>query len=119
MNKLNITFAYAFPSAVIPQIIFKIDGTVLAGYKLADGTGSADEDVPFFGRYVTINGFKNNADAQLTALLPHTIYQVAIDQALEISEGDITEVPNQTEVGLEVTISVKAWSKETLTPEIQ
>ena len=116
------TKAYAFQAfagAVIPQIIFKIDGTVLAGYKLADGTGSADADFNFVDKYVTINGFKDKSAAQLTALLPHTIYQVAIDQALEISEGDITEVPNQTEVGLEVTISVKAWSKETLTPEIQ
>ena len=115
------TSAYAFqalPGAVIPQIIFKIDGTVLKGFKLADGTGSATEDVAFTGKYVTINGFRNAAGS-LTALLPHSIYQVAISKALDISEGDITDEPNKDEVGLEVTISVKEWSKETLTPEIQ
>ena len=115
----NVYAFQAFAGAVIPQIIFKVSGTVLAGYKLADGTGDPAADVAFTGKYVTINGFKNVSDVQLTALAPHTIYQVAVDSALEISEEDITGEPNQDEVGLEVTISVKAWSKETLTPEIQ
>ena len=126
-DKTNVTAAagskayafQAFAGTVIPQIIFKVKGTVLTGYKLADGTGSATEDVTFTGKYITINGFKDNAAAQLTALVPHTIYQVAIGKALDISEEDITDEPNQEEVGLEVTITVKAWSKETLTPEIQ
>ena len=114
------TQAYAFQcyaGAVIPQIILRVSGTVAAGFKLADGTEGA-----FTGKYVTINGFKTGTGetaAKLMALEAHKVYQVAMETPLDISAGDITDGANKAEVGLNVTISVKAWSKETLTPEIQ
>ena len=111
------TKAYAFQAFsgnVIPQIIFKVGGTVADGYKLADGTTGN-----FTGKFITIKGFKLAGGTALTALAPHKIYQVAVGAPLSIAVEEITPEPNQDEVGLQVTIKVLDWTKETLTPEVQ
>ena len=110
--------AYAFQTyagAVVPQIILRVEGTVAPGFKLADGTTGR-----FTGKYITINGYtKGGTSTQLDALVAHTVYQVAMDKPLDISASDIDDAANKDEVGLNVLITVKAWSKESLTPEIQ
>ena len=42
-------YAYQlFAGSLIPHVIYKVSGTVSAGYKLADGTGDADNPTPLY-----------------------------------------------------------------------
>ena len=84
---------------------------------MADGTGfNATANTPFTGKYITINGFKTGAGTSLEALVAHTIYSI---NALTVLPSNIDGKANRTEIGFAVEITVKQWSKETLTPEIQ
>ena len=109
-------YAYqAYAGLLIPQIIFQVSGV---------STGTlAGQEAPgaFENYYVTIKGFTkstNGVQTQLTTLNPHTVYQVAMDAPLTVNATAITPEPDKDEVGLVVNVTVKEWSKETLTPEI-
>ena len=113
----NVYAFQTFAGNLIPQVIFRVSGVLLKGYQLADGTGfNATANTPFTGKYITINGFKTGAGTSLEALVAHTIYSI---NALTVLPSNIDGKANRTEIGFAVEITVKQWSKETLTPEIQ
>ena len=112
-------YAYqVFASNLIPHIVYKVSGTVSAGYKLADGTGDADNPTPFTGKFITVKGFKENGVA-LRSIAPHKIYKMGLDgSGIEITPDKITDNPEKTKIDLIVAITVADWSISNVVPEI-
>ena len=115
------TKAYAyqvFSGNVVPHIIYKVSGTVSAGYKLADGTGDADNPTPFTGKYITVKGFRESGTL-LSATEPHKIYKLGLeDGGIEITPEKITDKPEKAKIDLIAAITVADWTTANVTPEI-
>lgn len=112
-------YAYqVFASNLIPHIVYKVSGTVSAGYKLADGTGDADNPTPFTGKFITVKGFKENGVA-LRSIAPHKIYKMGLDgSGIEITPDKITDKPEKNKIDLVVAITVADWTTANVIPEI-
>lgn len=112
-------YAYhVFSGYLIPHIIYKVSGTVSAGYKLADGTGDADNPTPFSGKFITVTGFKENG-VSLVSIQPHKIYKMGLENGgVEITPDKITDKPEKTKIDLMVAITVADWTVSNVTPEI-
>ena len=115
------TKAYAyqvFSGNVVPHIIYMVCGTVSAGYKLADGTGDADNPTPFTGKYITVKGFRESGTL-LSATEPHKIYKLGLeDGGIEITPDKITDKPEKAKIDLIAAITVADWTTANVTPEI-
>ncbi len=115
------TKAYAYQvyaGNFVPHIIYKVSGTVSAGYKLADGTGDADNPTPFTGKYITVKGFKEGSSSVI-GLMPHKIYKMGLENGgIEITPDKITDNPEKTKIDLIVAITVADWTVSNVTPEI-
>lgn len=116
-------YAYQVLSAVqavslVPHIIYKVSGTVSAGYKLADGTGDENNPTPFTGKYITVKGFKEGGSS-IGSVHPHKIYKMGLENGgIEITPDKITDNPEKTKIDLIVAITVADWSVSNVTPEI-
>lgn len=112
-------YAYqVFASNLIPHIVYKVSGTVSAGYKLADGTGDADNPTPFTGKFITVKGFKENG-VTLRSIAPHKIYKMGLDgSGIEITPDKITDKPEKNKIDLVVAITVADWTTANVIPEI-
>ena len=115
------TKAYAyqvFSGTVIPHIIYKVSGTVAAGYRLSDGTGDADNPTPFTDKYITVKGFKEGG-VTLASIEPHKIYKMGLENGgIEITPDKITDNPEKTKIDLIMAITVADWTTSNVTPEI-
>ena len=115
------TKAYAyqvFSGNVVPHIIYKVSGTVSAGYKLADGTGDADNSTSFTGKYITVKGFRDSGSL-ISEIEPHKIYKLGLeDGGIEITPDKITDKPEKAKIDLIVAVSVADWTVANVTPEI-
>ena len=107
-----------FAGSLIPHIIYKVSGTVSAGYKLADGTGDADNSTSFTGKYITVKGFRDSGSL-ISAIEPHKIYKMGLaDSGIEITPDKITDKPEKAKIDLIVAVSVADWTVANVTPEI-
>lgn len=115
------TKAYAyqvFSGNVVPHIIYKVSGTVSAGYKLADGTGDADNSTSFTGKYITVKGFRDSGSL-ISAIEAHKIYKMGLaDSGIEITPDKITDKPEKAKIDLIAAITVADWTTANVTPEI-
>lgn len=115
------TKAYAYQilyGAKIPHIIYKVSGTVSAGYKLSDGTGDLNNPTPFTGKYITVKGFRENGSL-ISAITNHKIYKMGLDGGgIVITPDKITDKPEKTKIDLIVAITVADWTVANVTPEI-
>ena len=115
------TKAYAyqiFASALIPHIIYKVSGTVSAGYKLADGTGDMDNPTPFTDKYISIIGYRENGSL-ISQIDAHKIYKLGLENGgMEITPDKITDKPEKSKIDLVVAITVANWAVSNVTPEI-
>ena len=111
-------YAYqAFTSALIPHIIYKVSGTVAAGYRLSDGTGDMDNPTPFTGKYITVKGLVENG-TPLRRIRNHTIYKMGLENGgIEITPDKITDNPEKTKIDLIVAVTVADWTTSNVTPE--
>ena len=121
INNFNNDYARSseqcFTSALIPHIIYKVSGTVSAGYKLADGTGDADNPTPFTGKYITVKGLVENG-IPLRRIYNHTIYKMGLENGgIEITPDKITDNPEKTKIDLIVAVTVADWTVSNVTPE--
>ena len=112
-------YAYQiFAHGLVPHIVYKVSGTVSAGYKLADGTGDADNPTPFTGKFITVKGFKENGST-LGSTQAHKIYKMGLDgSGIEITPDKITDQPEKNKMDLIVAITVADWSISNVVPEI-
>lgn len=112
-------YAYqVFSGSVVPHIIYKVSGTVSAGYKLADGTGDADNPTPFTGKYITVKGFRENGTL-LSSTMSHKIYKMGLENGgIEITPDKITDKPEKDKMDLIVGITIADWTTANVTPEI-
>ena len=121
MTSATGTKAYAyqvFSGNVVPHIIYKVSGTVSAGYKLADGTGDADNSTSFTGKYITVKGFRDSGSL-ISEIEPHKIYKLGLeDGGIEITPDKITDKPEKAKIDLIVAVSVADWTVANVTPEI-
>ena len=102
----------------IPHIVYKVSGTVSAGYKLADGTGDADNPTPFTGKFITVKGFKENG-VNLASVHAHKIYKMGLDgSGIEITPDKITDQPEKNKIDLIMSVTVADWSISNVVPEI-
>lgn len=115
------TKAYAYQvlyGAKVPHIIYKVSGTVSAGYKLSDGTGDLNNPTPFTGKYITVKGFRENGSL-ISAISNHKIYKMGLENGgIEITPEKITDKPEKTQIDLIVAITVADWTVSNVTPEI-
>ena len=122
VTSLTGTKAYAYQVFsnydMVPHIVYKVGGTVSAGYKLSDGTGDPNNPTPFTGKYITVKGFRENGTL-LTWPQPHKIYKAGLENGgIEITPDKITDKPEKTRSDLVVAVTVADWTMENLTPEI-
>ena len=114
------TKAYAYQvlaGSYVPHIIYKVGGTVSAGYKLADGTGDENNPTPFTGKYITVKGFKEGGSS-IGSVHPHKIYKMGLENGgIEITPDKITDNPEKTKIDLIVAITVADWTVSNVTPE--
>ena len=114
------TKAYAyqvFESDLVPHIIYKVSGTVSAGYKLADGTGDLSNPTPFTGKYITVKGFKTVTPVERVD--SHRIYKMGLENGgIEITPEKITDKPEKSKIDLIVAITVADWTVSNVVPEI-
>lgn len=121
------TKAYAyqvFTGDLVPHIIYKVGGTVSAGYKLSDGTGG-DTATDFTGKYITVKGFKVGNDMLVGAnatpgyqMKAHEIYKMGLKNGgIEITPDKITDEPEKEKIDLIVAITVAPWTVQEVTPE--
>lgn len=115
------TKAYAyqvFSGNVVPHVIYKVSGTVSAGYRLSDGTGDADNPTPFTGKYITVKGFRESGTL-ISSTAPHKIYKMGLeDGGIEITPDKITDKPEKSKMDLIVAITIADWTTSNVTPEI-
>ena len=101
----------------IPHVVYKVSGTVSAGYKLADGTGDADNPTPFTGKFITVKGFKENG-LTLGSIHAHKIYKMGLTGGgIEITPDKITDQPEKNKIDLIMSVTVADWSISNLVPE--
>lgn len=116
VTSLAGTKAYAyqvFAGNLVPHIIYKVSGTVTAGYKLSDGTEGA-----FTGKFITVKGFKDGTTS-LTVIEAHKIYKMGLENGgIEITPEEITDKPEKSKTDLIVAITVAEWDVINVTPEI-
>lgn len=114
------TKAYAyqvFSSTMVPHIIYKVSGTVTAGYKLADGTGDENTATSFTDKYITVKGFRESGTL-LSGVSEHKIYKMGLDGGgIEITPDKITDKPEKNKIDLIVAITVADWTTSNVTPE--
>ena len=113
-------YAYQFfaGDGILPHVIYKVSGTVSAGYKLSDGTGDENNPTPFTGRYITVKGFRENG-TWVNNFLPNKIYKMGLENGgIEITPDKITDKPEKNKVDLTVAITVADWTAGNVTPEI-
>ena len=114
------TKAYAyqvFSSTMVPHIIYKVSGTVTAGYKLSDGTGDENTATPFTDKYITVKGFRESGTL-LSGVSEHKIYKMGLDGGgIEITPDKITDKPEKNKIDLIVAITVADWTTSNVTPE--
>ena len=107
-----------FAGSLIPHIIYKVSGTVSAGYKLADGTGDADNPTPFTGKYITVKGYRENGSL-ISHFDEHKIYKMGLENGgIEITPEKITDKPEKAKIDLIAAITVADWTTANVTPEI-
>ena len=108
---------FALGSLFMPHIIYKVGGTVSAGYKLSDGTGDVDNPTPFTGKYITVKGFREGGS--LVAWLQNNkIYKMGLEGGgIEITPEKITDKPEKNKIDLIVAITVADWTTSNVTPE--
>ncbi len=120
VTSVSGTKAYAyqvFESDLVPHIVYKVSGTVSAGYKLADGTGDADNPTPFTGKYITVKGFKTVTPVE--SVQSNRIYKMGLENGgIEITPEKITDKPEKAKTDLIVAITVADWAVSNVTPEI-
>ena len=108
---------FAFGSTLMPHVIYKVSGTVKAGYKLADGTGDWDVATPFTDKYITVKGFRENG-ALVGWLENNKIYKMGLeDGGIEITPDKITDKPEKSKIDLIVGITIANWASSNVTPE--
>ena len=101
----------------MPHVIYKVSGTVKAGYKLADGTGDWDVATPFTDKYITVKGFRENG-ALVGWLENNKIYKMGLeDGGIEITPDKITDKPEKSKIDLIVGITIANWASSNVTPE--
>lgn len=115
------TKAYAyqvFYGDLMPHIIYKVNGTVSAGYKLADGTGDADNPTPFTGKYITVTGYRESGSL-ISHIDAHKIYKMGLESGgISITPDKITDEPEKNKIDLLVAITIADWTTSNVTPEI-
>lgn len=115
------TKAYAYQvysGDMVPHVIYKVSGTVSAGYKLSDGTGDGSTPTAFTDKYITVKGFRENGSL-LTGIESHKIYKMGLDGGgIAITPDKITDKPEKNKIDLIVAITVADWTTENVTPEI-
>lgn len=115
------TKAYAyqvFAGNLVPHIVYKVSGTVSAGYKLSDGTGDENNPTPFTGMYITVKGFREGGTL-LSSIDAHKIYKMGLENGgIEITPDKITDKPEKNKIDLIVAITVADWTVSNVTPEI-
>ncbi|KAA2765401.1 hypothetical protein F2R87_18840, partial [Alistipes onderdonkii] len=95
-----------------------VSGTVSAGYKLADGTGDADNPTPFTGKYITVKGYRENGSL-ISHFDEHKIYKMGLENGgIEITPEKITDKPEKAKIDLIAAITVADWTTANVTPEI-
>ena len=111
-------YAYqVFSGNTVPHIVYKVSGTVTAGYKLSDGTGDLNNPTDFTDKYITVKGFRESGSL-ISAIEPHQIYKMGLeDGGIEITPDKITDKPEKTKIDLIVAITVAEWTSENVTPE--
>ena len=108
---------FAFGSTLMPHVIYKVSGTVSAGYKLSDGTGDENSATPFTGKYITVKGFRENGSL-VGWLENNKIYKMGLDAGgIEITPDKITDKPEKNKIDLIVAITVADWTTSNVTPE--
>ena len=101
----------------VPHIIYKVSGTVSAGYKLADGTGDENNPTAFTDKYITVKGFRENGSL-IPEIRPHKIYKMGLDGGgIAITPDKITDKPEKNKIDLIVGITVADWTSSNVTPE--
>ena len=101
----------------IPHIIYKVSGTVSAGYKLSDGTGDMDNPTPFTDMYITVKGFREGGSL-VSGLEINKIYKMGLeDGGIAITPDKITDKPEKNKIDLIVGITVADWTSSNVTPE--
>ena len=108
---------FALSTSTIPHVIYKVSGTVSAGYKLADGTGDMDSPTAFTDKYITVKGFRENG-ALVGWLENNKIYKMGLeDGGIEITPDKITDKPEKSKIDLIVGITIANWASSNVTPE--
>ena len=114
------TKVYAYQvlfGGMVPHIIYKVSGTVSAGYKLADGTGSENAATPFTDKYITVKGFLENGSL-ISEIKDHKIYKMGLeDGGIAITPDKITDKPEKSKIDLIMAITVADWTSANVTPE--
>ena len=108
---------FAFGSTLMPHVIYKVSGTVSAGYKLADGTGDMDSPTAFTDKYITVKGFREGGSL-VSGLEINKIYKMGLeDGGIAITPDKITDKPEKNKIDLIVGITVADWTSSNVTPE--
>ena len=111
-------YAYQVFAGNPPHIIYKVSGTVSAGYKLSDGTGDETNPTPFSGKYITVKGFRESG-MLISSIEEHKIYKMGLENGgIEITPDKITDKPEKNKMDLIVAITVADWTVANVTPEI-
>lgn len=108
---------FALGSLLMPHVIYKVSGTVSAGYKLADGTGDLDTPTAFTDKYITVKGFREGG-SPVAWLQNNKIYKMGLeDGGIAITPDKITDKPEKNKIDLIVGITVADWTSSNVTPE--
>ena len=108
---------FALSTSTIPHVIYKVSGTVSAGYKLADGTGDMDSPTAFTDKYITVKGFREGGSL-VSGLEINKIYKMGLeDGGIAITPDKITDKPEKNKIDLIVGITVADWTSSNVTPE--
>ena len=108
---------FALSTSTIPHVIYKVSGTVSAGYKLADGTGDLDTPTAFTDKYITVKGFREGGSL-VSGLEINKIYKMGLeDGGIAITPDKITDKPEKNKIDLIVGITVADWTSSNVTPE--
>lgn len=108
---------FALSTSTIPHVIYKVSGTVSAGYKLADGTGDMDSPTAFTDKYITVKGFREGGSL-VSGLEINKIYKMGLeDGGIAITPDKITDKPEKNKIDLIVGITVADWTSSNVIPE--
>ena len=108
---------FSLSNSTVPHVIYKVSGTVSAGYKLSDGTGSENAATPFTDKYITVKGFRENGSL-VSSLETNKIYKMGLDDGgIAITPDKITDKPEKSKIDLIMAITVADWTSANVTPE--